>query len=125
ARLATFALLLSARGVGEDRCRGGEDRSALGLDAIERARRGEAFELSAVEQPRIDPRGKILEAGEWAASFPFLDQRFHRLLAYALERPEGVADGPVFDREEGGAGVDVGGQALDPATPHVLDEHSE
>ena len=70
-----------------------------GLMLIERARAGQAFELAAVEQPRVDARGEILEACERPAARPLLDQRFHRLLADALERAEGIADRAVLDGE--------------------------
>ena len=50
--------------MGEDGLGRAEHRRAIGLDAVERAGPGEAFELAPVEQPRIDPRGEILEAGE-------------------------------------------------------------
>ena len=94
-----------------------------GLMRVERAGAGEAFELAAVEQPRVDARGEILEAGERPAPLALLDQRLHRLLADALERAERIADRAVLDGEMRVAGVDVGRQALDPAAAHVLDEH--
>ena len=46
--------------MGEDRFRCREDRGAVGVDAVERARRGEALQLPAIEQPRIDPRREML-----------------------------------------------------------------
>ena len=85
--------------MGEDRLGRGEDRGAVGLDRVERARAGEAFELAAVEQPRVDPRGEILEACERPAPLALGDQRLHRLLADALERAERIADRAVLDRE--------------------------
>ena len=45
----------------EDRLGGGEDRRAVVTERLERTARGEAFELAAVEQPRIDAVGEILE----------------------------------------------------------------
>ena len=47
--------------MGEDGLGAGVDRGAVGLELVERARRGEAFELAAVEQLRVDPRGEIVE----------------------------------------------------------------
>ena len=120
-RLSARPLVVRAGGVREDCLGGGEHRRAIGLDRIEGAGGGEAFELAAVQEPRVDPRGEILEAGEGAATLPLRDQRLHRLLADALERAERVAHRAVFDREEGVAGVDVGRQALDGAAPHILD----
>ena len=68
--------------------------------AVERASAGEALELAAVEQARVDARGEILEAREGPAAFALLDQRFHRLLADALERAERIADAlAVLDGE--------------------------
>ena len=75
AALPAGPLVGGAGGVGEDRLGGGEHRGPLGLDAVERAGAGEAFELAAVEQPRIDPRGEILEAGERPVAVALLDQR--------------------------------------------------
>ena len=69
---------------------------AIGLDRVERARAGEAFELAPVEQARIDPRGEIVEAGERPVAFALVDQLLHRPLADALERAERVADASPF-----------------------------
>ena len=68
-----------------------------GFERIERPRRGEAFELAAVEQPRVDPLGEIVEALEGPVGLALGDQRFHRLLADALQRAERVADLAVLD----------------------------
>src|SRR5437763_2321965 len=99
-RLTADPLVVRACRVGEDRLGRGEYRGALGLDAVERTGGGEAFELAAVQQPRIDASSEILETGERPAALALLDQRFHRLLADALERSERVANGSVVDREE-------------------------
>ena len=56
-------LVGGAGGVGEDRLGGGEQRGAIGREAVERTGGGEAFDLAAVEQPRVDPLGEIVEAG--------------------------------------------------------------
>src|SRR4051812_10268680 len=111
--------------MGEDRFRCREARGAVGVDAVERARRGEALQLPAIEQPRIDPRREILEAGEGSALLAFLDQGFHRLLANALERAQGITDGTILNSEISMAGVYVWRQALDAATAHVLDKDAE
>ncbi len=89
--------------MGKDCLGRSEHRRALGLDAVERARAGEAFELAAVEQPRVDPVGEIVEAGEGPAALALLDQRFHRLFADALERAERIAHGTAFLDGEVGA----------------------
>ena len=60
--LAAGALVVRRGGVGEDGLGRGVDRGAIGLERVERARGGEAFELAAVEQLGIDPRGEIVEA---------------------------------------------------------------
>src|SRR5215212_4362224 len=60
-RLAAAALLVRARSMGEDRLGCRKDGGSVGPNAVERAGTGEALELAAIEQPRIDPRGKILE----------------------------------------------------------------
>ena len=79
-------------------------------DLVEGAAAGEALDLAAVEQPRIDPRGEIVEAAKRTVRRALLDQLLHRLLADALERAERVADGMALavrlDRELGLAGVD-------------------
>src|SRR5258708_30118667 len=98
--------------MGEDRFRCREDRGAVGVDGVECARCGEALELAAVENPRIDPRREVLEAGERPAPLALLDQSFHCLFADALERTERTADSTLLDREESDAGVDVWRQAL-------------
>ena len=80
-----------AGGVGEDGLGRGEHRRPVGVERVERAAAGEALDLAAVEQARIDPLGEILERLERAVGAPLLDQLLHRLLADALERAERVA----------------------------------
>src|SRR5205085_4510018 len=104
-RLPADPLILSARGMGEDRLGGGIDRGPVVMDRVERARSGEAFELASVEQPRVDPRREILEALERAVGLAFGDERLHRFLADAFERPERVADRAVLDGEKSVASV--------------------
>src|SRR5687768_3347185 len=111
-RLSAVTLVVRARGMGEDGLGAREDRGPVGLDRLQRAGAGEAFELAAVEQAGVDPAREILKAGKRAAAPTLRDQRFHRFLADALERAERVADLSVLDREMRLAGVDVGGQAL-------------
>src|SRR5438270_1176946 len=116
--LAAGPLVVRACGMGEDRLRGGEDSRPLRLDAVEGAGGGETLELPPIEQPGIDPRCEILEAGERSAARPLVDKRLHRLLANALQRSERVADAvslsPILDGEMGMADVDVRRQALKP-----------
>src|SRR5690242_16305008 len=100
--------------MGEDRLGRREDCRPVRVEAVESAGAREAFELAAVEQPRIDSRGEILEALERPAPLPLLDQRLHRLLADALQCAQGIADGPALDREICMTSVDVRRQAFDP-----------
>ncbi len=78
-------------GVREDRLGGGEDRRAIVAQFLERAARREAFELAAVEQPRIDAIGEILEVLERAAGGALGAHLVHRALADALERAQRIA----------------------------------
>ena len=87
--------------MGEDRLGRRMDRRPVGVERVERAGRGEAFELAAVEQLGIDPLGEIVEALERPVRLALGDQRLHRLLADALERAERIADASplaVLDR---------------------------
>ena len=103
----------------------GEDGRAIRRDGVEGARGGKAFDLAAVEQARIDAFGEIVQRLERPLRLALRDQRFHRLLADALERAQGVANLAVLDREGRLARVDAGRQALDLAPAHVLDEQGE
>ena len=123
--LPAGALVVSGGGVRENGLGGGKEGSAVGVDAIERARGGEAFELAAVEQFGIDPRGEVVERLERAVRAALVNQRRHRFLADALERAERIADLAILDREIGLAGVDVGAKAVEPAATDILDEQCQ
>src|SRR5205085_10313491 len=116
---------VSTRRMGKDGRGRRERRGRVRLDRVERGGARKALELTTIEQARIDACGKILKAGEQPATFTLLDQRLHCLLAHTLERAERVTDRSILDREEGMARVDVGREALDAATAHVLDEDAE
>src|SRR5690348_4321312 len=66
--LPAFALVVSACCVGEDGIGPAEHRRAVGADAVEGARSGETFDLSAVQKPGVDSRREILETLERPSS---------------------------------------------------------
>src|SRR5688500_18252777 len=105
---------------------GGKNRGAVGSHAVERAPSGKAFDLSAVEQPGVDPLGKIVERLEPAIAPPLVDEQLHRLLPDALERAKGVAHrmpvAMLLHREFGLARVDIRRKAGHIEAAHILDE---
>ena len=64
----------------------------LFLQAIESARRGQAFQRLLVDMARIEPRGEIAERTKGAAP-PRADQRLGLRLAHAFDRAQSVVDG--------------------------------
>ena len=58
---------MRALGARQHRVHGGEDAGAVGLELVEGAGGGEAFQHALVDGARIDARGEIGEIGERAA----------------------------------------------------------
>ena len=77
---------------------GGEDARAVGLELVEGAGGGEAFQHALVDGARIDAVGEVGEIGERPVAARG-DDRFDRLPADALERGERVDDGVAVDLE--------------------------
>ena len=75
-----------------------ENARAIGLESIERAGGGEAFQHALVDGARIDAAGEIGEIGERPLARA-ADDRLDRLPADALERGERVDDRVAVDLE--------------------------
>ena len=98
---------------------GPERLGAVGVEAVEGAGRSEALQLTLVDGLGIAPPGEVEEVGERPVVGALLDHRLHRLDADVLERAQRIADGAFtrgqgLDFEDGGGGVDIGGQEPDP-----------
>ena len=77
--------LVAALAGGENGLGAGEHARAVGIERVEGAGGGEAFDDALVDGARIDPRGEIRQRGEQ----PFLarlDDQLDRLRADALQR---------------------------------------
>ena len=88
---------------------------AVGIEAVERAGRGKAFDDALVDRTRADTSGKIGERGERPVA-PDLHDQFDRLRTDPLQRSQRIIDGAVADFEGGGGAIDIGGLDLDPET---------
>ena len=109
---------------------GAEHLGAVGVEAVEGAGRSEAFQLALVDDLGIAPPGEVEEVGERPVLLALLDHRLHRLDTDVLERAQRIADRafarrPGLDREDGGGGVDIGGQEPDAQALEFLAEGVE
>jgi len=93
-------------------------RSPLALDAIEGARRREAFEHALVDGAWIDAAGEIGQIREGMVGARRHD-RLDRLASHALEGRQRVVDGVAGDVELDTGAIDRGRLDLD-AEPHRL-----
>ena len=121
--------LMGARGDGENRFGHRMDARTVGLDPVERTRRGQGLQLALVHESRIDPLGQRIERGEGPARLTLDHQLLHRAFAHRLQRAQRIADGQAIlmrlDIELGLAGVDAGGQHRHAQTSRVVDEDGQ
>ena len=90
--------LMAALARRQDRFGAGEHPRAIGIEPVERAGGGQAFDHALVDRARIHPRGEIRQRGEQARLARLHDQ-LHRLVADALQAGQRVIDGVVADFE--------------------------
>ena len=107
----------------------GQDFGAVGLEAIEGAGGGEAFELTTVHRPRWRPAEHVVEAGERPVRLTLGDELLHRLLADVADAGERIAHCialvGLLDGELGLRMVDVRAFDGDATPAHVVDEDRE
>jgi hypothetical protein len=123
--LAAGPLVGGAGGMGKDGLGGGKDRGPLPGQAVEGAGGGQALDLAAVQLPRIDALGEIVEAFEWAVRLPLRNEGFHRFFADALQGTQGIADLAILDGEIRARRIDVRRQQFEPGAPDVLGSEGE
>src|SRR5690606_3831629 len=98
------ALALPHGGLGDRQQHVGisEDFGPVRLDAVERARPCETFELASIHGPRRHAPEHFLQALELTARGPFGDDLLHRSLAYVADSGQSIAHGmPVLGLLDG------------------------
>ena len=95
-RLAADGVILRALRGCQDRIGGRIGARAIGLDAVERASGGKAFQHPLIDGARIDATAKIRKVGESVVAAR-RDNALDCLAAHAAQRRQGVMDGIALD----------------------------
>ena len=130
AALPAGALGICRGGNGQQRFCHGMHTRAIGLDAVKRPCGGKAFNLTPIEQARVDAIGKIIQRFERALGHPFGNDLFHRAFTNAFERTQSIAHGKrVFlnglHLKVGATMVDARRKAGHAQTAHIIHEDGE